>query len=87
MENPANNKVLSELQPGQRATVTGLCGESGLRRRLQDLGLIEGSGVRCMERSPLGDPTAYRICGAVVALRREDAGAVRISTGDEYAGA
>ena len=31
-----------------------------------------------MESSPLGDPTAYEICGAVIALRREDSDKVLV---------
>lgn len=73
------NFFLSQLRPGARATVTDLRAEDGIRRRLQDLGLVTGCRVDCVERSPLGDPVAYRICGAVVALRRKDAQAVRIT--------
>ena len=49
-----------------------------MRRRLQDLGLIRGTAVQCLEKSPLGDPTAYRIRGTVIALRKRDAASVRI---------
>lgn len=42
-------------------------------RRLQDLGFVAGERVRCLFRSPLGDPTAYEICGVTVALRKGDA--------------
>ena len=75
---------LSQLQPGERATVTKLTAEDGMRRRLQDLGLVQGGEVDCVERSPLGDPTAYRIRGAVVALRCEDAAAVRVTKEAAY---
>ena len=43
-----------------------------MRRRLQDIGLIEGTVVECVGKSPLGDPCAYVIRGAVIALRSED---------------
>ena len=69
---------LTALQPGRRAVVCGLEAADDMRRRLQDLGLIEGTPVDCLMRSPLGDPTAYRIRGAVIALRCEDADTVRI---------
>ena len=79
--------TLSQLRPGAQATVTDLKMEGGMRRRLQDLGLVNGCRVACVERSPLGDPIAYRICGAVVALRREDADAVCIAGVSVNAGA
>jgi ferrous iron transport protein A len=50
-----------------------------MRRRLQDIGLISGTQVSCVLRAPAGDPTAYAIRGAVIALRREDAAHVLIS--------
>ena len=46
--------------------------EGPLRRRLRDLGLVEGARLQCLGRSPLGDPSAYLICGAAIALRRSD---------------
>ena len=50
-----------------------------MRRRLFDLGLIPGTQVTCTARSPAGDPAAYLIRGAVVALRGRDAGEIRVS--------
>jgi len=64
--------LLSELAPGSRASVHSLQTAGNMRRRLQDLGLTEHTVVECLGRSPGGDPTAYRIRGAVIALRREN---------------
>lgn len=69
---------LSSLAPGQRGTVVELPGGSSLRRRLEDLGLVPGTEVACVGRSPLGDPSAFFFRGTVVALRRADAGNVRV---------
>ena len=41
--------------------------------RLLDLGLIRGTRVTCIARSPWGDPAAYLVRGAVIALRDQDA--------------
>ena len=64
---------LDELRPGQTGAVRSLSGEEHLRRRLQDLGFIPGTRVACLRRSPLGDPAAYLVRGAVIALRCTDA--------------
>ena len=64
--------TLEKLRPGQRATVLALRLREPLRRRLEDLGLAEGTEIRCLGRSPLGDPAAFLICGSAVALRRAD---------------
>lgn len=42
------------------------------RRRMLDLGLIEGTKVRLLRKSPCGDPISYEIRGAVIAFRLED---------------
>lgn len=49
-----------------------------MRRRLRELGLVEGTAVTCLGRSPLGDPAAYGILGAVIALRDRDAAGVLV---------
>lgn len=69
---------LSELKIGQCAVVTGLSAEDTMRRRLQDMGLIEGTQVECVGISPLKDPSAYLIRGAVIALRKKDASSVTV---------
>ena len=45
---------------------------AGLGIFLLDLGLVEGTQVRCLQKSPAGDPIAYDIRGAVIALRSDD---------------
>ena len=49
-----------------------------VRRRLLELGLVAGTRVRCLGRSPLGDPSAYEIRGAVIALRDRDSAGVLV---------
>lgn len=71
---------LSSLDLGGRARVVGLSPvlRGAERRRMLDLGLLPGTEVSAEIRSPGGDPTGYRIRGAVIALRREQADQVRI---------
>lgn len=72
------SKTLHGMREGTRARVTGLLNEGSMRRRLQDIGLIEGTLVLCLQRSPSGDPIAYLIRGAVIALREEDSSKVLV---------
>lgn len=37
-----------------------------------DLGIIEGTKIKPVLKSPLGDPTAYEVRGTVIALRKEE---------------
>jgi len=66
-------KQLWQLPKGSKAVVTSLTADGITRRRLMDLGFVQGSQVTVVRRSPFGDPTAYLIRGAVIALRREEA--------------
>ena len=67
---------LSALEEGQEAFVGALRANGPIRRRLRDLGLTDGARVVCLQKSPCGDPAAYLIRGAVIALRRQDAGTI-----------
>ena len=69
---------LSALRVGQSAYVAEIQADEAMRRRLLDLGLIRGTRVTCTAKSPAGDPAAYLIRGAVIALRGRDARGVRL---------
>ena len=71
-------QTLARLRPDEKAVVRDLQVDGDMRRRLQDIGMVDGTTVECVQRSPLGDPSAYWIRGAVIALRREDASAVQV---------
>jgi DtxR family Mn-dependent transcriptional regulator len=71
---------LSSLRPGEEGKVLLLSrrcrGQE--RRRLLDLGVLPGTVIRAEMRSPNGDPTAYRIRDALIALREEQAEVIRV---------
>jgi DtxR family Mn-dependent transcriptional regulator len=71
---------LATLEPGESATVMGISRACrGLqRRRLMDLGVLPGTVVRSEMKSAGGDPTAYLIRGATVALRKTQANLIHI---------
>lgn len=70
--------TLNSLRDNEKAIVYDLTAKEETRRRLQDLGLIRGTQVMCLMHSPLGDPAAFAIRGAVIALRSEDAAQVLV---------
>ena len=73
-------EFLSGLRRGDEAKVIGLSAacRGPERRRLLDLGFVPGTEVEVEMISPAGDPTAYRVRGAVIALRRAQADLIRI---------
>ena len=76
----SNIQTLNSIDPGQQARVLYLNSEGSMRRRLLDIGLVENAKVECVGKSPQGDPRAFLIRGAVIAIRREDAQEIVIST-------
>ena len=74
-----NSITLDALRVGQWGQVAEVLTEPAMRRRLLDLGLVPGTAVSCTAVSPAGDPAAYLIRGAVIALRSRDARGVRLT--------
>lgn len=74
--------TLSSLCEGQLCSVRELLINGKMRSRLSDLGLIEGTQVLCLMKSFSGDPTAYLIRGAVIALRNDDASKIIVKPKD-----
>ncbi|MFE6280948.1 ferrous iron transport protein A [Streptomyces sp. NPDC057877] len=72
-------RVLAQLAPGARATVTEVVGgPPSVARRLGDLGFTVGAVVEVVRRAPLRDPVVYRVKGYEVCLRRAQAASVRV---------
>ena len=65
--------MMNALLPGEKARVQKLLLKGGIRRRLLDLGLTANTKVECVGKSFAGDPRAYLIRGAVIAVRNSDA--------------
>ena len=74
-----NTMTLDRVPEGKRVRVLYLNNKGSMRRRLQDMGLIEGTDIECLQKSPAGDPVAYLIRGAVIALRSEDSSQIQVA--------
>lgn len=80
--------TLMDVPVGGSARVVGIspaC-KGSQRRRLLDLGVVRGTVIEPAFRSAGGDPTAFRIRGALIALRKEQADWVRVELMSEKAG-
>lgn len=69
---------LSDLPTGGICRVKKLTTQGPMRRRMLDLGLIGDTVVESLQKSPSGDPVAYLIRGAVIALRSDVAGTILV---------
>jgi len=75
--------TLDQIGVGLSAIVINLHSVDAERRRMLDLGIVPGTRIETVMRSPLGDPIAYRIRGSVVALRHEQARMIEVQTPTE----
>ena len=78
--------TLDKLDINACGKIESIAACGSMRRRLLDLGFVKNTEVKCLGRSPLGDPSAYMVRGAVVAMRKRDALNVFISVLPEISG-
>ncbi len=78
-----NNQIpLSQLPMGKKARVAALTSDGSARRRMLDLGIIDGTEIEPLYKSPSGNPVAYLIRGAVIALRSDVSEKIIVSNGE-----
>lgn len=71
-------KTLNQLKLDELAVVKEVLATGALKRRFSDIGLINGTAVQCVAISPQGDPKAFLIRGAVIAIRNGDSALIEI---------
>ncbi len=69
---------LDKLPVGRSGKVRKITALGNARRRMLDLGMIYDTTIESLRKSPAGDPVAYQIRGAVIALRSEEASKVLV---------
>ncbi len=74
--------TLNELKSGESATVLKINTNGILHRRFTDIGITKGAKIKCLFKSPQGDPKAFLIRGTVIALRDDDSALIEV--GDKY---
>ena len=83
MNQPESDQSRLNLVPeGKTVRVRELLTTGSMRRRLLDMGLIEGTRISCLQRSPAGDPVAYSVRGSVIALRGRDTARIWVQITD-----
>jgi ferrous iron transport protein A len=79
-------QTLADAPLGAPVRITKIHNQGAERRRIYDLGLTPGTVVQAESRSPLGDPTAYRVRDALIALRVEQARQIVVEPCSAYEG-
>lgn len=75
-------QTLSSLNVGDKAQVIGISPKCrGQERiRLMDLGIVPGTEISVVLKSAFGDPTAYKIMSATIAIRKKQADNIYIKS-------
>jgi Fe2+ transport system protein FeoA len=66
-------KRLSEMRPGESGRVTKVTGDRLLRRRIMDMGIVQGTEIKVVRRAPLGDPIEFLLKDYHLSLRKNEA--------------
>ena len=74
---------LSELRVGETGEVVKVSGSGNFRKRIIEMGFIQGKTVVPLLAAPLQDPVKYRIMGYEVSLRRSEAELIEILSEEE----
>lgn len=69
---------LYELPLNNIGIIDTLDCDGNLRRRLLDLGMVKGTKITPIFKSPSGDPIAYEVRKTTIALRKEDSSLINL---------
>ena len=70
--------TLDKLDIDKCAVIINLNCTGDLRRRLLDLGLVHGTTIKAIFKSPTGNPIAYEVRGTTIALRKDDSRMINV---------
>lgn len=73
-------KTLADLNPSEAGHIHSILGLDGLSQRLAEMGFTPGQPVQVVRFAPLGDPMQIRIRGFDVALRKNEARRVTLTS-------
>lgn len=73
-----HSATLDQLATGESAVVAGVNGAGLSRRRLLEMGFVQGTPVRLVRRAPLGDPLELDVAGYRLSLRGEVAAHIHV---------
>jgi ferrous iron transport protein A len=71
--------TLAEVPLGQSATVRDVTGSGAFRRRLLEMGLVPGVGVKVVTVAPLGDPIQIEVRGGQWSIRKVEAAQIAVT--------
>jgi Fe2+ transport system protein FeoA len=77
-ERRMSSSTLNRLAVGQKGKVLKISAESGIKRRLLDMGIVPGQEIAVEKVAPLGDPVDILVKGYHLTLRRKEASCITV---------
>lgn len=75
---------LSDLKTGQEGIITKVIGHGAFRKRITEMGFVNGQKVKVIKNAPLQDPIEYEIMGYNVSLRHSEANLIVVTSAELY---
>lgn len=69
---------LNSLPMNTYGIIDGIHCTGNIKRRILDLGMIKGTKIKPVLKSPSGDPIAYEVRGSIIAIRKEDSDKISV---------
>jgi ferrous iron transport protein B len=69
---------LSELKTGEEGSIIQVRGRGAFRRRIMEMGFVNGEKIKVIKNAPLKDPIEYSLMGYRVSLRRSEADLIEV---------
>ena len=71
---------LDKLPLQQKGIILELNCNLSIKKRLLDLGLIPGTYITPVLRSPFGEPTAFEFRNTIISIRNNDTSLIKVKT-------
>ena len=71
--------TVEKMLPGSSAVITEISGDTLVKRRLMEMGVLPGSVLKLVRWAPLGDPAECLIRGYNLSIRRSEAAMISVS--------
>ncbi len=76
--------TLNDLHTGDSAVIIRIGGKGAFRKRITEMGFVEGQTVRVIKSAPLKDPVEYRVMSGNISLRRAEASLIEVTSREEF---
>ncbi len=76
-------RYLKDLRDNESAIIAKVKGYGAFRKRIAEMGFVQGTQVKAIKKAPLQDPIEYELMGYRVSLRKSEASMIEIIGLDE----